>query len=74
MADHPTTATGTPTQGVPVVDLSATINGLLEHADEVRHHRLQLLDWAERYGASMARRADYLESIAGALASGLTDG
>jgi hypothetical protein len=59
---HPTT--GASLTGVPVVDLTATVSGLLEHADEVREQRAALLAWANRYAASMARRADYLEDLA----------
>ena len=56
--------------GVPVVDLTATVTTLLDHAEEVRQHRADLLAWSQRYAASMARRADFLEDLAAVLGGG----
>ena len=71
----PRPTTGTPTQGegrgVPVVDITETIRGLLAHAEEVRERRHDFLTAADRLAASYAREADYLESIATTL-TGLT--
>lgn len=61
---------GAPSAGVPLVDLTGTVRGLLEHADQAREQRHQLLAWANRYAASMARRADYLEDLARILSGG----
>lgn len=60
MADQHHDATGTPAAGVPVVDLSGLLRGLLEHAEasrEARGHALAL-------AASLGREADYLEDLA----------
>jgi hypothetical protein len=68
VADQPHPTTGTSLAGVPVVDLTGTVRGLLEHAEEVREQRAALLAWVDRYAASMGRRADYLENLASTLA------
>ena len=70
MPQVPQDTTGALPVGVPVVDLTATVTTLLEHAEEVRQHRVDLLAWSQRYAASMARRADFLEDLAAVLGGG----
>lgn len=68
-------ATGTTTGalgGAPVVALDLTIEGLLRHADQARTNRRVILANAQAVASTLAREADYLESLAAALA-GATD-
>lgn len=57
--------------GAPVVDLGLTIDGLFRHAEQCRQNRERFLAYAAKVGDSLAREADYLESLASTLA-GLT--
>jgi hypothetical protein len=56
---HPTA--GTPLAGVPVVDLTATVRGLYEGAEQLREAALVL-----------TQEADRMETVASVLAGGAT--
>ena len=72
MADTPLDpAAGAPTpvgkqDGVPVVDLTATVAGLYGHAEAARVRAYA----AEQLAASCRREADYLEDLARVLSGG----
>jgi hypothetical protein len=59
---HPTT--GTPLVGVPVVDLTATVQDLLEHAEACREAQRALMLAAAQTHRVLSRQADYLEDLA----------
>jgi len=59
---------------VPVVDLTATVQGIYAHAESAREQAHGLEQWAARYVASIRRRADYLEDLASILSSGVPRG
>lgn len=65
MTSSPPTATGASAGegSVPVVDLTATIRGLYEHAEEARSSAYA----AEELAARFRRESDYLESLASTL-------
>lgn len=67
--EHPTgepCTTHSAPVGVPVVDLTATSNGMLAHADLLRSEALALIHQAGKLRAT----ADYLELVVGVLHGG----
>lgn len=64
MADPQHPATGASIEGVPVVDLTATVQGLLEHAEACREAQRALMLAAAQTHAVLTRQADYLEDLA----------
>lgn len=72
MSDSPSTTAGASRgeAGVPVVDLTATVRGLLEHAEACREAQHQLMRSASLVHGTLSRQADYLEDLARVLGGG----